>query len=229
MTEPAKRSGPPSTRRGYDAYECVSALQKTVRRSDLKGSVYWAVELDESGHTAWAWKRIKTIATEDIGPAAPGLAADVRALFENWKEEGGTGGMYLMHAVLLCANAPKSRAACWGTIVAASDYHDRLDIPDCALDRHTRRGLRMGRGGWTHFMAEAATLIDPAPGSLADYEAEMAGRFEDHANGLAGLPANPWRERNQTPVGNLPTTPTTPPRATSEQQQMSMTEEAEDR
>ena len=36
-------------------------------------AVYWATELDLSGYTAWAWKRIRVIASEDVGIAEPTL------------------------------------------------------------------------------------------------------------------------------------------------------------
>lgn len=153
---------PPPTKRGYDVRECVSALQKAVRRSNPDDALYWATELFESGHAAWMWKRLKTITSEDIGPAAPGLAADVRALYENWKDEKQNGGgyLYMSHAVIAMCAAPKCRVADWAAHYHGSDVVVRRDIPDEALDKHTARGRKLGRG-MQHFVTEASKLIQP--------------------------------------------------------------------
>src|SRR4051794_35659972 len=55
----------PPTSRGYDAREVVSALQKSIRRSDPDAALYWGVELARSGYGAWLWKRLRIIAVED--------------------------------------------------------------------------------------------------------------------------------------------------------------------
>lgn len=53
------------------------------------------------------------ICSEDVGPAAPGVASDVRALYENARDKKSlAGGMFLAHAVILLATAEKSRVAC---------------------------------------------------------------------------------------------------------------------
>ena len=71
----------PKTKRGYEPFEVVSALQKAVRRSDPDAALYWSAELFKSGYAAWAWKRLKVIMTEDVGPAMdPGTVADIWAL-----------------------------------------------------------------------------------------------------------------------------------------------------
>ena len=72
-------SGPPDTRRGYDAREVVSALQKAIRRSDLDAALYWGVELARSGYGNWLWARLRIIVAEDCSPEATGLVGDVHA------------------------------------------------------------------------------------------------------------------------------------------------------
>jgi replication-associated recombination protein RarA len=165
----------PPTQNGYDTNEVVSALQKAVRRSNPDAAIYWAVELTRSGYGAWCWKRLRTIASEDIGPAAPGLAADIRALYENWKQEqksedkdNKAGVLYLIHACMALCLAPKNRAVDWAAW--AYDRMPRLEIPDEALDQHTMRGKRMGRGS-EHFIEEASKLEQPiaTPSLLQDY------------------------------------------------------------
>jgi replication-associated recombination protein RarA len=207
---PAPRKGRremPPTRRGYQPHEVVSALQKTIRRSDPKGAAYWAMELFDSGYRDWCWKRLMTILSEDIGPADRYLPATIVALRDQSLAEAkkGGGGMELVHATILMATAEKSRLACWQVLAIVSNEHERLEIPDEALDRHTRAGLRKGRG-WDHFLTEAQKLIDPDQAArdrgfensrdeLAALSQEYEEHFERKVNNDPSLPTNPWRPK----------------------------------
>jgi replication-associated recombination protein RarA len=188
----------PPTRRGYQVHEVISAMQKAIRRSQVEPALYWAIELDKSGHTGWAWGRLLTIASEDIGAAAPGVIADVKALQAIWKEGkskgAGSGGLQIVHATILLAAAPKSRLVNFAAIIHGSDHMERLEIPDEALDRHTRRGLSMGRG-MDHFMEEGGKLVQPEESGV-DLEALEADyvetRWQFIRKDTAELPHNPW-------------------------------------
>ncbi len=195
---PQRKTGPAPTRRGYEAFDVVSALQKAIRRSDLDAALYWSTELSLSGYAAWAWKRVKIICVEDVGPAAPGVAADVHALHSWWKESGdrSSGGMYLAHAVLLLANAPKSRVACWGVIYHGSDHVERRQVPDEAVDQHTSRGRQMGRGDQHFLDGGPSTLIQPEPGDLERLEAEHRENFRRLVAKDPSLPVNPCARAN---------------------------------
>jgi replication-associated recombination protein RarA len=202
----AKRDLPP-TRRNYSPHECISAVQKAIRRSDPKAAAYWAMELWESGYGAWLWKRLLVITAEDVGLADRYLPATIKALEEmaSAERKRGGGGMETVQAAMLLATAQKSRLVCRLTIELASDHAERLEVPDEALDRHTRRGRRMGRG-FEHFDQEAQLLVDP------DYSATLRGydsmdqelkameqygnehRRRSHADDPT-LPDNPWSKR----------------------------------
>ncbi len=58
----------PTTPKGYDLHEVISALQKEIRRSKEYEAVYWAREL-ESFNPKALWNRLRVIASEDIGLA----------------------------------------------------------------------------------------------------------------------------------------------------------------
>jgi hypothetical protein len=199
MTRPDGRSGPPPTRRGYPAGEVVSALQKSIRRSDVDAGLYWAFELEKSGYGPWLWKRLRVIASEDVGPAVPGIASEIRALHQNWTEGRGKGGeeVYIAHAVIALAIAKKSRCTDWAVLHHLSDHVERREVPDEALDMHTHRGRRMGRDR-RHFMEEGSQLRDWT-GSLEDLEAGYCEKVEqliDHDP----VPTNPWG--SQSPRGD---------------------------
>jgi replication-associated recombination protein RarA len=184
----------PETRRGYDVREVVSALQKAIRRSDPDAALYWAHELDRSGFGPWCWKRLRVICSEDIGPSAPGLASDVRALYENWldgrKNKGGEEVLYLSHAVIALATAHKSRVVDWAVLRHTSDYVERREVPDEALDKHTLRGRRMGRG-IEHFMDEASRL-EQWVRSLEALEEDYLDKARRLIAEEPGVPLNPW-------------------------------------
>lgn len=140
------------TVRGFALGECMSALQKAIRRCDEKSAVCWAVEMDQSGHGKILWNRLLVITTEDVGLADPYLPATIRALYENWCDFQPRKGkpkhsdrLWTLHAVILLARAPKSRRvdnAIWASYAVEEPLLD--EIPDYALDAHTARGKRMG-------------------------------------------------------------------------------------
>ena len=137
------------TVRGFVLAECMSALQKAIRRCDERAAVCWAVEMDQSGHGKMLWNRLLIICSEDIGLAEPHLPAQIRALYENWNDLAGKPAipnrLFTLHAVMLMARARKSRRvdnAIWASYAVEEPLLD--EIPDYALDYHTKRGRQMG-------------------------------------------------------------------------------------
>ncbi|MBW6490994.1 MAG: hypothetical protein K0B15_07335 [Lentimicrobium sp.] len=140
---------------GYDLFECVSALQKEIRRCNEKEAMYWAVELYNSGYAPYVWKRLVIISTEDIGlayPMAPVIINALQVQFEKLSERPDKKKqcrLPYVQAVLFLTNAPKSRHTDW-----ALNYHfdshwfvdmNKKEIPDYAIDIHTRKGKAMGK------------------------------------------------------------------------------------
>lgn len=165
------RQGPPPTKRGYDAYECVSQVQKSLRRGQEEQAVFFALELDNSGYTEWVWRRLRICASEDVGIADPLAVLTVRALYDNYltekrKDSKAKGGLFLTHAVIALARAPKSRIAD-SAYVALGDAAPPRPIDDVALDVHTRAGKHMGRG-WPFFFEASGLLADPETGELTE-------------------------------------------------------------
>ena len=66
--------------------------------------------------------------------------------------------LQLVHAVILLAQARKNRIVDHA-LIHHFENHAKLkrDIPDCALDKHTAAGKRMGRGA-EHFFEEGIKL-----------------------------------------------------------------------
>lgn len=177
-----------TTTGGYKNGEVASALQKCIRRGLGDDALYWATELDRSGYGEYVWKRLKIMASEDVGLAAPDTVLLVHSLYGAWVEQRkkkderhAPERLFLVHAVLALAAASKSRMVDHALIAMYEAPRDGREIPDVALDKHTLRGRRMRRG-WAHFWTEGAKLENAA--LLRDpYEATArATRREEQAD-----------------------------------------------
>ncbi|MFI5284126.1 MAG: hypothetical protein ACHQ0J_13500 [Candidatus Dormibacterales bacterium] len=164
---------------GFKLGEVSSAMQKSIRRGLEEDALFWASELDLSGYGNYAFKRLRIIASEDVGLADSQVAVEVRCLYENWlevrkakPEERLDGALFLAHAVLLLSRALKSRIVDHALMVFwFGGERKGWSIPDYALDQHTSRGRRLKRGV-KHFFSEGALLANPA--ALPDHYAKRA-------------------------------------------------------
>ena len=195
---PARGSGfeMAPTPHGHDFGEAASALQKSIRRSLDDEAVYWAAQLDLGGYPHYVWRRLYVIASEDIGMAEPEAIVQVRALHSAWRElkENDKKGsqqanmrLFMAQAVMVLARARKSRlindaTQHWND---GEDHHFRREVPDYALDMHTKRGRQLGRG-LKHFFDESSRLVDPGTGEDVtrrddEYERRVLERYHpDH-------------------------------------------------
>lgn len=175
---------------GYLNSECTSAMQKCIRRGLEEEALFWATELDLAGYGTYVWKRLRIIASEDIGLADPNVCVQVRALYENWielkkKKENFSFAerLFFVHAVLLCVRAKKSRIVDTALITMYEAERPARDIPDFALDMHTTKGRKLGRG-IDHFFDEGATIENAKATLLPDpyleraWEARRNERYE---------------------------------------------------
>lgn len=155
----------PKTTRGYDIFELLSALQKSIRRGEEYQAVFFAAEL-ETCNGKMVWNRLRIIASEDIGIANPNATLTVDALERQYNDakerKHDSWRLFLVHAALYLARSAKSRIvddlliAVYGNI----KYKDeKLKIPDYALDSHTATGKMMGRG-FKYFIEESSKLVN---------------------------------------------------------------------
>jgi replication-associated recombination protein RarA len=187
---PPDRSGPPPTFRGYLFAEVASAMQKSIRRRDEEGALFWSVELDRSGYGEYVWRRLRLICSEDVGLAEPLLPAVIRSLYENWTDarkkrddKQESWRLFLIHAVLLLSRARKSRVVDHALIHFYNDNTVR-PIPDIARDKHTVAGRQLGRSR-SHFFDEASLLADPETGELSEAPT-LPDRYRDRARKAIG-------------------------------------------
>lgn len=141
----------------YDFHEALSALQKCIRRGLEEDAVIFAMELEAFNKTA-LWKRLRVIASEDIGPANPPSVLLVAELEKQYLNEGLDESrlLFLVNAIVCLCRSPKSRVVD-DLLWVVKLEKQTPEIPDYALDKHTYRGGKMGRS-WEHFFAEGTKL-----------------------------------------------------------------------
>lgn len=157
-----------TTPAGYNCGEVASAMQKCIRRGLEEQALFWATELDLAGFGEYVWKRLRIIASEDVGLADHSAAPTILALYQSWLEQRkkkdtrhAPERLFLVHAVIYLANTPKSRLVDHALVAMYEAPRPRRGIPDFALDRHTARGRKLRRG-WKHFWEVGARLVNKA-------------------------------------------------------------------
>lgn len=162
------------TMKGYDMFEVISAFQKSIRRGLEDDAMFWGVELYNSEFIPYAWQRMMIISTEDIGLASPNAPVVMQALKQQFDslyyDKNGNKKfdkkqqcrLPYVQAILYLVHCPKSRHTDW-----ALNYwfdtllfdEDNKEIPDYALDIHTRRGKQMGKD-INDFFSEGSKVND---------------------------------------------------------------------
>ena len=154
------------TAHGLPADEVISAFQKEIRRGNLENAVLLACEmmLTSAELEAFMWFRLQVISVEDIGYGNPQVPILVDTLYRmHDRIERPHGDRYLMaiHAVRVLCESQKERGSDdlknWA--FHTLEQGKRPEIPEYALDMHTRRGQENGRDFY-HFLTEAA-LVKP--------------------------------------------------------------------
>jgi replication-associated recombination protein RarA len=144
------------TKNGYPLDEVVSALQKCVRRGKEELAFFFAIEMIEGGYFDYCWRRLIIIASEDIGIADPFAAVLVGQLYENAKIALGNRKKTelndqvepLQQAILYMCRTQKSRYGddFMGYVLSRRERGWKPEVPDVAVDMHTERGRKKGRG-----------------------------------------------------------------------------------
>jgi len=167
---------------GYPFPEVISALQKHIRRGEEREAMECAIQI-EALQPKYLWNRLRIIASEDIGPADSSVALLVDTLGRNYEEAVKRGNdatrLFLGHAILSMCRAPKSRIVDNFIIAAYMDDEGWYEVPDYALDKHTPRGRKLGRGV-DHFIEEGAHVDNEVdlPGA-SGYRQKAAGYLRD--------------------------------------------------
>lgn len=133
---------------GDSHYDTLSALQKSIRGSDVDASLHYAARLIEAGDLASLSRRLIVIAYEDIGLANPDAQIHTVTALEAARQIGFPEARILIANVVIdLALSPKSNSAYQAINAALLDLKKKghLPIPDHLRDGHYTGSHELGR------------------------------------------------------------------------------------
>lgn len=134
---------------GDGHYDLLSALQKSIRGSDIDASVFYLAKLLTAGELLSVTRRLSVIASEDIGAAYPMASAITYACCQQALSLGlPEARIPLANCVVMLASSPKSVTALQAYEAAAQDIANGLgkSIPGHLQDSHYSGAQSIGRG-----------------------------------------------------------------------------------
>ena len=133
---------------GDGHYDVLSALQKSIRGSDVDASLHYAARLIEAGDLPSLARRLTVMAYEDIGLANPDAAVHtVTALSAAEKLGFPEARIPLANIIIDLALSPKSNSAYLAMDEALSDLgkYGNLAVPSHLQDGHYAGAKELGR------------------------------------------------------------------------------------
>ncbi len=192
-----KRIGVYGDKKGSHFYNLLSALQKSVRGSDVNAAMYYLAHLLENGDLTAVTRRLLVMAYEDVGLAAPHVGAHVLAACQAADRLGlPEARIPLANAVAEMCMSPKSNSAYKAVDAAAAAINAGKtgDIPPHLKDGHYAGSKALGHvgyvyphdtpigsfGGWADqdYLPEAVRGAEFYSPVLAGDEKKMAGIYE---------------------------------------------------
>lgn len=176
-------------------YDVISALQKSIRGSDVNAALHYMGRLVEAGDLPIIARRLMVIAYEDIGLANPAAAARTVTAVQAAEKLGfPEARIPLANAVVDLCLSPKSNSTYVAIDAALSDIRAGKsgDVPDHLRDSHYSGAKDLGRGidyKYPHAYPEAWVDQQYLPDKLKNatyyvpnytgkYEASLAGQYD---------------------------------------------------
>jgi replication-associated recombination protein RarA len=160
-----------SSKRGYAADELISTLQKSIRRGELQLALLVGREMFESSADLeeMMWARLNVISCEDCGDGSymePVVINNLYEMHNRLDRSFGDRWLFATHAIRFLAERTKDRtsdelANLTMHLINASDTP--FEIPDYAIDVHTRRGQLAGMSV-DEFWGGGADLVNEKEG-----------------------------------------------------------------
>jgi len=202
------------TKRGYNFYLVLSALQKAIRRGDARLACYWAAELYESVFGPAVWNRLLVISAEDcwgtLTQHVEALRQEVKTLEAADKQinRGKDGSekkllnvLFVLKAAYLLALAQKCRDVdnfyCLIYVPAAipekellayleAAKDEKIQIPEDAIDKHTIEGkMRLKKLGWSNKQITEQFILKETKALKPRHKGEFDNLFDEIAEPAA--------------------------------------------
>lgn len=149
IEETVQRKALSADKDGDAHYDVISALQKSIRGSDVDAALHYAARIIESGDINILARRLTVIAYEDIGLANPGAAQRAITAIQAAQSLGlPEARIPFANAIIELALSPKSNAAYRAIDAALADIHQgkSRDIPPHLKDAHYKGAADLGHG-----------------------------------------------------------------------------------
>ncbi|XCY62150.1 replication-associated recombination protein A [Streptococcus iniae] len=172
---------------GDGHYDVLSALQKSIRGSDVDASLHYAARLVEAGDLPSLARRLTVIAYEDIGLANPDAQIHTVTALEVAQKIGFPEARILIANVVIdLALSPKSNSAYTAMDATISDLKTsgNLPIPRHLRDGHYAGSKELGNSQtylYPHAYPEKWVKQDYLPEKLLGrhyFEANDTGKYE---------------------------------------------------
>lgn len=189
------------TRNGLAGDEVISALQKSIRKGKEREACEFAYEMYISSpqFEEKLWRRLLAISVEDIGMGNPMAALMIHTFNEMRKQfqyNEADRAMFFVHAIRYLCASEKDRSSDFlkNIIIKKFAMGYVPEIPDYALDKHTVRGQKMGRGS-KHFYEEAC-IVTPQAKVDNNYREEygkVLAEYDPKKAVASAFQFNPWQ------------------------------------
>jgi putative ATPase len=130
-------------------YNLLSALQKSIRGSDVTASLHYLARLIEGGDLASICRRLIVIAYEDISIASPDVAVHTMMAVQAVERIGlPEARIPLANIVIEQCLSPKTNSAYKALDLALADVKNGVtgEIPDHLKDTHYKNAYQLGHG-----------------------------------------------------------------------------------
>jgi len=159
------------TKNGQAVIPVINALEIAIGQGKEEEAFYWALELADE-YEVHLWTTLTRIAYESLPGNAGTTISRAKKDYFKFRELGNSAAVLcISNAVLKLCRTPKINAQTnLNAIAARLDEGLTMEVPDHALDKHTARGRKLGRGG-KHF-AEVAAILNPEAEGIDCYKEE---------------------------------------------------------
>ena len=140
-------------KKGSHFYNLLSALQKSVRGSDVDAAMYYLAHLLENGDLVAVSRRLLVMAYEDVGMANPSVGAHVLSSVQAAERLGlPEARIPLANAVVEMCLSEKSNSAYKAIDAAIASIHAGKtgDIPSHLKDAHYAGAAALGHVGYQY-------------------------------------------------------------------------------
>jgi putative ATPase len=168
-------------------YDVISALQKSIRGSDVDAALHYLGRLVEAGDLAIICRRLMVIGYEDIGLANPAAAArTVNAVLAAERLGLPEARIPLADTVVDLCLSPKSNSAYTALDAAIADIRagNAGDVPDHLRDSHYKGAEALNRGvgyQYPHNFEDAWVDQQYLPDKIKNahyYQPKATGKYE---------------------------------------------------